>query len=92
MGALSAVPSGDLSPRASTPSVETTLKRWAILGGPSRTPTGIGLKTWWHRRSGAYPNRLSGLRPLEHLFSALAAGVSLDYQSARPAFRSQLRL
>jgi hypothetical protein len=34
----------DLSPRASTPSVETSLKRWAILGGPSRTPTGIGLK------------------------------------------------
>jgi len=35
----------DLSPRAYTPSVETTLKRWAILGGPSRTPTGIGLKS-----------------------------------------------
>ena len=63
MGALSVVPKNmltgypqvwDLSPRASKLSVET---RGAILGGPSRTPMAIGLKTWLHRCSGAYPNR-----------------------------------
>jgi hypothetical protein len=93
MGALSVVPKNmltaypqvwDLSPRASKLSVETL---GAILGGPSRTPVAIGLKTWWHRRSGAYPNRLSGLRPIDHLFNALAAGVSSDYQSDIPVCR-----
>jgi len=81
---------GDLSPRASTPSVETTFQRWAILGGPSRTPTGIGLKTWRNRSSGAYPNCLSGLRPIEHLFSALAAGVSSTTSQTRQTLTNTL--